>query len=188
MNDCSALPQVPSNPAAMQPAFSSDMSVAKRQYDELLTCFSRQLLAFLASRVPRSDLDDTSQAVWTRIWERKGSFVGGNFRSWMFEIARNYMVDVSRKKRAESLAADYDYQDERQSLPIDVLLDRERFARLDRCLERLDRILAELVRGRLRNESYDELAVRLAIEPSQAHRRLHTAKQQLRDCVGQGDE
>jgi RNA polymerase sigma factor (sigma-70 family) len=142
------------------------------------------LAAFLAARVRRSELDDVQQVVWHRVWDMLSRQpFSGHFRGWLFTVARNYLIDLRRKHTPDALPAELDLSDEAQETPAAQLLDAERWHILGRCLARLDAALAELVRGRLGGQSYDELCARLNLEPAKAHRMFHTAKDQLQACV-----
>ena len=62
-----------------------------------------RLLAFLAGRVPRADLEDAHHEVWLRVWHHlPGHFDGSHFRGWLFRIARNHGTDPARR-RADQL-------------------------------------------------------------------------------------
>src|SRR5262245_24161416 len=78
--------------------------VARNACEELYVRHARRLLAFLSARVHGSDLEDIHQGIWERVWERlPDGFHGGNFRAWLFQIARNYLIDHSRKRRPQPL-------------------------------------------------------------------------------------
>jgi len=150
---------------------------------QLYQRYAHLLLAFLASRVPRSDLADVHHDIWVRVWERAPSqFDGQHFRGWLYKVARNHLVDRSRRRQPE-LAEAPDAWAAAEPEPVEVLLDQERRQLLERCLGRLTGELAELVRGRLAGESYPELSERLKIPPARAHRLFHTAKDQLQSCI-----
>ena len=161
---------------------------ARQACTELYQRHARRLLAFLSARVSRSDLEDIHQGVWERVWSRlPEGFRGGNFRAWLYQISRNYLSDHHRKKKTELLA-------DAETLPATgggsaemQLIERERMARLSRCLEQLDQDAALLVRARLAGQSYDEVCGRTGIQPARAHKLFHTAKSQLQDCVGQSE-
>ncbi len=54
-----------------------------------------RLLAFLRNRsTPDGDAEDVHQEVWLRVWRNlSGRFHGGNFRAWLYEIARHCRLD-----------------------------------------------------------------------------------------------
>jgi RNA polymerase sigma-70 factor, ECF subfamily len=161
-----------------------DLQNARQACDQLYERHGRVLLAFLAGRARRSDIEDFNQAIWERVWRcLPQSFKGNNFRAWLFTIARNYVIDQMRMKvpgpiseAAEPLAGEQDG-------PEAALLYRERMVVLGRCLELLDKPSAELVRGRLSGDGYDAVCDRLGLKMEAAHTLFHRAKQQLQNCV-----
>jgi RNA polymerase sigma-70 factor (ECF subfamily) len=157
---------------------------ARQACDQLYLRHSRKLVAFLAARVRRSELEDVHQAVWQRVWQYlPEGFRGGNFRAWLYQIARNHVIDQGRKKRPEPLRDDLPLPDPRTPGPVDMLLDRERMAILGRCLEHLDEDASAVVQARLAGESYLDICQRLGWKPERAHKLFHQAKDQLRRCV-----
>jgi len=142
------------------------------------------LLAFLANRMHRADLDDVHQAVWERVWRYLPmSFVGGNFRAWLYQVAHSRLIDAARKKLPHQLPDDHDAPDPRADASSDVLLEQERLAVLQRCLELLAERAARLVRARLAGMDYETIGKELGLLPAQAHKLFHTAKSQLHDCI-----
>lgn len=157
---------------------------ARQACGELYVRHARKLLAFLAARVQRSDLEDVHQAIWERVWRHlPEGFRGGNFRAWLYQIARNYLIDQGRKKRVDLLGENQALVDERAAEPEEQLLEQERLFILSRCLERLTEEAAVLVRARLAGDSYLEVCQRLGMKPERAHKVFHQAKEQLQSCV-----
>jgi RNA polymerase sigma-70 factor (ECF subfamily) len=168
---------------------ASALSAAQQAFDALYERHARPLLAFLAGRVRRSDLGDVSQVVWQRVWEHlEDKFDGGSFRGWLFQIARNYLIDLSRRKQPVVVEQLPDRTDDKAKRPDEVFLGREQQQLLQRCLERLPAKQAELVRGRLGGEDYEEVGSRLGLTPAQAHKLFHTAKTALQACVQRAEQ
>ena len=117
-------------------------------FAQLYERHARPLLAFLHARARRHDAEDLAQEVWCCAWAHlPGGFRGGNFRAWLFEIARNALVDHIRKRRDQSLGdGEPLLLDGRSGSPEDVMIERERAEKLRRCLERLGAESAALVR------------------------------------------
>jgi len=150
---------------------------------ELYQRHARHLLAFLASRARRADLDDLHQAIWERVWRYlPDGFVGGNFRAWLYQIARSRLIDQTRKKLPDRLGEDHDPVDPSTGIACD-LLEQERLAALEHCLKQLGHDAARLVRARLAGTDYATICQELGLQPAQAHKLFHTAKSQLHDCV-----
>ncbi len=166
-----------------------EMDAARDAFDQLYRRHARLLLAFLASRCPRADLDDLHQEAWKRAWDHlPGGFHGGQFRAWLYQIARNALIDHARKRRPEPLGERGEALAEgRDGAPDTPLLEHERMATLQRCLGQLDAEAAALVRARLGGEDYAAICEALQMTPARAHKVFHRAKGELRACVG-GDE
>jgi RNA polymerase sigma-70 factor (ECF subfamily) len=149
---------------------------------------ARRLLAFLAGRLPSAALDDVHQEVWQRVWQHGASgFRGGNFRAWLYTIARNCISDHQRRKVPAAIAEEANLVDERQRGTEEMLIETELRDALQRCLRQLegsDAALAELVRARVAGESYDVICQRTGLAADKAYRAFHQAKAQLQACVG----
>jgi len=164
--------------------FSGDADEFLALYDE----HARPLLAWLSTRVPRSDLDDVHQEIWTKVWAKKReSFKGGNFRAWLFTVARNHLADRRDKKPATPLMQDPDEvrADTRQDTPCDIAIDRERREVLARCLTRLTVVRRRVVEMRLGGGDYEAIAAALGISAAQAHSHFFAAKRQLREFLAE---
>jgi RNA polymerase sigma factor (sigma-70 family) len=160
------------------------MASARSAFEELYSRHARPLLAFLASRVRRADLDDLHQEVWQKVWHRlPDAFHGGQFRAWLHQIARNAVIDHARKKRPETLDEEVLLPDDRQESIDSRILEEERRAILGRCLEHLDQEAATLVRARLSGEAYTEICSALGLKPERARKVFHMAKAQLQACI-----
>jgi RNA polymerase sigma factor (sigma-70 family) len=165
-----------SSPALLLPAHDACRELYQRH--------ARPLLAFLASRVRRGDLDDVHQAVWERIWRYlPRGFDGRNFRALLYKVARSCVIDTARKKRPDQLPDGHDPPAPNSGVSGDPLQEPERLATLQRCLERLAAQAARLVRARLAGDDYETICRELGLQPAQAHKLFHTAKTQLHDCL-----
>jgi RNA polymerase sigma factor (sigma-70 family) len=145
---------------------------------------ARQLLAFLAGRVRRADLEDVHQAVWERVWQHLAAgFHGGSFRGWLYQLTRNYVIDQERKKRPDRLGDDGEPVDPRGGRPEDSMMQAEDMRILSQCLKQLDERSAAVVRSRLAGEGYEAICARLSLSMEVAHKVFHRAKEQLQSCV-----
>jgi len=178
--------------AAAVSANPSDPEAAAAETDDFLALYeehARPLLAWLSTRVARSDLDDVHQEIWTKVWAKKReSFKGGNFRAWLFTVARNHLVDRHEKKPATPLMQDPEeaHVDMRQETPCAIAIDRERHERLVRCLALLDDVRRQVVEMRLAGGDYDSISAKLGISTAQAHSHFFAAKRQLRQLLEEG--
>ncbi len=155
---------------------------ARVAFAELHTRYSRLILAFIASRTRDADAaQDLSQDVWHRVWRvLPTSFHGGQFRSWLYEIARNRVIDESRKRRPQSLPEEFDpaQRDDGNSE-----INRERMSAFRDCFGGLDDDRQKVVQLRLAGHSHDEISAELGINSKTAMTRFHRAKQDLADCM-----
>ena len=161
---------------------------AQAAFEQLYRLHARPLVAFIASRVPSADADDLHQTVWAKAWERMpDQFDGGHVRGWLFQIARNLIIDRGRKKREDSADKIGDRPDPRLTGPSAGLEEDDDRRRLAACMDKLPTALRELVRGRLAGDDYETVAARLNIPAARAHRLFHDAKTKLEGCVQQAD-
>jgi RNA polymerase sigma factor (sigma-70 family) len=152
-------------------------------FEILYRRYGHRLLGFLAARVRRSDLEDVQQTVWQRVWQHlPGKFRGGNFRAWLHRIARNHLVDESRRNRPDLLPDEQPLDDPRGLPPESQLLESERYEVLERCLGHLPDEQAAIVRARLAGETYESICERTETPPARAHKLFHQAKEQLVQC------
>lgn len=157
--------------------------IAQDACRDLYERHSRPVLLFLTARAGRDDAEDLLQLVWQRVWQSAGtSFQGGNFRAWLFQIARNLAIDHARKKKPSSLGED-DPADPRRVGADERLAEEDRAQALKKCLDKLGQDMATLVQARLSGEDYETICQRLQLAPARAHKLFHTAKEQLQTCV-----
>jgi len=180
--------------AALRAADRSPAAEARAEaaFVELREAIGRQLAAWLSARVARSDVDDMEQEIWLRVWERlPGQFTGGNFRAWLFTLARNHLIDAARRRNARAAFGYGGAAEEPAAAPLDpegeepwqILAAEERGRRLRGCLDKLDAARRRVIVGRLGGEDYAAIAEALGISTAQAQSWLFVAKRLLRDCL-----
>lgn len=155
---------------------------ARAAFAELHTRYGRLILAFISSRTRDADAaQDLSQDVWHRVWRvLPTSFHGGQFRAWLYEIARNRVIDESRKRRTQSLPEEFDPV-QRDNAHAEI--NEERMLAFRDCFGGLDGERQKVVQLRLAGRSHDEISAELGINSSTAMTRFHRAKQDLADCL-----
>ena len=132
----------------------------------------------------RADLEDIHQDIWLRVLDRAPRlFHGGNFRAWLFTIARNRVADWFRERKPVADEERLEETEAREQPVIEILIDQERRAILERCLKLLTPSARELVQRRLAGEGYAELCQQMRIESGEAYKTWHTALGQLSKCV-----
>lgn len=159
------------------------LRVATASFHELFQRHAPSLAAFLFARLERHAAEDLAQEVWLKAWSKLTIDAGKHFRAWLFEIARNAMIDAGRKRRPEHRESWEDAEDGRATDPTRPLLEAEREAALADCLARLEESLANVFRGRLSGEDFESLAERLSLSVDQTYKKLHMAKERLKACI-----
>ena len=147
-------------------------------FEQLYSRYTTDLSAYFAARrVNRTSVDDLLQMVWLKVWKYRSSFQHGNFRAWMYRIAANELISQWRRKYPELLSENFD--------PAEPAFDQEdeRLSALRECLEAVEGIFVEVVRGRIRGLSTEELAQHHKISSKAVATRIYRGKQLLRECV-----
>jgi len=167
---------------------SPGVSGFSRHYAE----HSWALTAWLTSRVPSADVDDVAQEVWTKV--AAGKFPGGNFRAWLFQVARRLVIDRHRswasklQRSSLSLSApnqdgDHDNLDVADWIPPPGAEEETEVNQLRQCLEKLDSLKQAVVRGWLDDLKYTALGTELELTEAEISNHFRTAKTQLRRCL-----
>ncbi len=155
--------------------------LAKESFEELYGRYARWLLAYLSSRVRRQELEDVAQVVWQRVWERaETGFRGGKFQVWLYFIARNHLIDLSRRHRTERLGdSEATVADPRDNRPESGLEEGEQHERLQLGLRKLSPETREVVTRRLDGQSYETICQHLAMPKGKAYKLLQQAREFL---------
>ena len=92
-------------PEILERARSGDKDAFGLLYNE----YQRKIYRYCAINLYKSDLaQDVCQETFIRAWKALPNFKekdGGTFQAFLFRIARNLIIDLSRKKKEFSLAA-----------------------------------------------------------------------------------
>jgi RNA polymerase sigma-70 factor (ECF subfamily) len=160
--------------------------LAEAAFRTLYDRHAKRLIAFLAGQVCRAALEDVHQEVWLKVWRAVPTrFRGGDFRAWLYQIARNRVIDERRKRMPEALTGEHQLIDGRQ-WEAARSIESDHRAALARCLRELEQAnarLADLVRSRVSGESYEAYCGRTGIPADKAYRAFHQAKARLQACV-----
>jgi RNA polymerase sigma-70 factor, ECF subfamily len=143
------------------------------------------LLAFLRDRFP-AVADDVAQEAWTRLFAclRRGERrERTNFRAWLFRIASNAALDDVRKARSLPLDQVSEPPDRGPSGPIEMLLDNERKAVVERCLGKLEGDYRAVIVACTLGQKPTEIAARLGISRELVDQRKLRGLRALRACV-----
>ena len=177
------------------PAESTPMSEQDRRISEIIAAEGARLRNFIRKRVPdEADVEDLLQEVF---YEAVAAFrlmePVERWGSWMFQVARNRIVDLFRKRRLEPLGGAVAATDEGEALRLEevlaspeagpaeayaraVVLDEIEEALSELPLEQREVFLAHEIEGR----SFREIAARTGVKENTLLARKHYAVLHLR--------
>jgi RNA polymerase sigma-70 factor, ECF subfamily len=137
--------------------------------DELIELYQHRLLRYLIFLTGRQDFaEDLFQEVWMRVLARGGQYTGrARFDTWLFTIARNLVIDQSRRKNCASLDGmrepgegerPFEIASEERS-PLSQVQSGEVAANLTKALDKLDSAHREVLVLRFHEElTLEEIA------------------------------
>jgi len=145
----------------------------------------------------RAEAEDLYQEVWLRIVRGASSYTVGSFRSWLWRIVRNGLIDHARKRQL-LLTLDEPLSDEEGSeAQVDVLADpsfvsalekmeaEERRVQLRAAIASLSMPLREVVLLRIEGElSFQEIADLLGLKLGTVLARMHHAVRRIKLFIG----
>lgn len=188
-------PLEPDSDEAVMTAFAAGDMAA---FDLLYARHRQGLYAFIARMLPQRSphVDDLFQEVWLNVARSRTRYQPqAQFRTWLFQIARNRTIDYLREKHpvlASELALGDDAPDFFESLPDPahvsaetVVLRQERAQRLQQALATLPAVQREAFLLKEHAElSLDEIAQLTGVNPETAKSRLRYALTKLRAALG----
>jgi len=157
----------------------------------LVDRYSRELFPYLLRMTGHvQTAEDIFQETFIRIMTKRGKYHGqGNFRAFLFTIARNLVYDMLRKKRVrKELSLDSALDDDDQTrefavhaeTPADVLSSRELAVSVECALDKLAPKLKEaLILKRFCDYSYEQIARMVGCSVSAVKMRVSRALSQL---------
>jgi len=147
---------------------------------------SPELLAFLGARAKRAvSAEDVASDVWLKVISKADQFTGGNFRAWVFSIARTTLIDAVRKgQRENTTSGDVD---------VDVAVSEDNSATIAReeelnalkdCIQSVGGPFIEaVVRTKLNDVSPEVLAEELKVSRATIDSRVSRGKKLLSECL-----
>lgn len=154
-------------------AENAELVAALRRHDpemieQLIEMYQHRLFRYLLFLVGNRDLaQDLFQETWLRVLERGSQYSGrSRFETWMFAIARNLMIDHTRKRVSISLDEVTNPEDDRHfepaadmPSPFDLFQSGEQAARVGQALLTLHPLYREVLVLRFHEEmSLEEIA------------------------------
>ncbi len=170
------------------------MTEHDRQISDIITAERPRLRSFIRKRVPNeADVEDLLQEVFIEVIEAYRLMEPvERWGAWMFQVARNRIIDLFRKKRWEAPGGDAAPVDTGEARLLDTLPSRDAgpaaaYARtilLDEIEDALDELPPEQRRVFLAHEvegySFKEIAARTGISVNTLLSRKHYAVVHLR--------
>ena len=140
--------------------------------------------------------EDFFQETWIRVLERGNQYDGkSKFEAWLFAIARHLVIDWQRSKKAQSLDALTDPEqdapmqiaNEREPSPLAQVLAQETQENVQSSLQKIPAIYREVLVLRFQEElQIEEMAGVLSIPVSTVKSRLYRGLDALRGALQEG--
>jgi RNA polymerase sigma-70 factor (ECF subfamily) len=165
--------------------------------DRLIEQFQQRLYRYLLFLTGEPALaEDLFQETWIRVLERGHQYnAKSRFESWLFAIARNLVIDASRRKKLRSLEelADpeskqpYEPPDERAASALQLLVTRENQQAVQLSLLKIPSYYREVLLLRFQEElGLEEIATVLSTPLSTVKSRLYRGLDALKSALPEG--
>jgi RNA polymerase sigma-70 factor (ECF subfamily) len=136
----------------------------------------------------REDAEEVAQDVFIKVYRSLADFRGASkFSTWLYTIVNTTCITFLRKKRLETHSLDnekvFEAADSIDSgMRANLVEQKSRIAMVNQAIQLLNKDDAEILTLFYKGEqTLDEIAAILAIEPNTAKVRLHRARTRLRD-------
>lgn len=142
------------------------MRVAKEDreaFGVLYKRYIREIRGFIRSRTGRDDAvaDDITSMVFTKALTALPRYTKGPFRGWLYQIARNTIIDEYRRRRPDGSIDEIGDVPDDVDDPLDHAVASDAARRLHEAILTLRPAQREIVRLRLHGLSIAEIASRL---------------------------
>jgi RNA polymerase sigma-70 factor (ECF subfamily) len=165
--------------------------------DQLIEQYQQRLYRYLLFLTGNPALaEDFFQETWIRILERGDQYnAKSKFESWLFAIARNLVIDASRRKKFASLEAladpetqqPYEPPDLHSTSALQMLLARENQQAVQVSLLKIPAYYREVLVLRFHEElGLEEIAAVLAAPLSTVKSRLYRGLAALKSALSEG--
>jgi RNA polymerase sigma-70 factor (ECF subfamily) len=136
--------------------------------------------AWLLRRLSFADAEDVLQDILLKAWRAAATYQGGNYRAWLFQIARTSLADWTRRKRPPMA----DLKDGPDPIDSDGFGMSDRAVDLEQCLTQLDERERDLLRARFGGvEDLPAACIRFGITKKTAQNLISLALGKLRECI-----
>lgn len=179
------------NPAtdSATPSPDDGAALVKGTFDQELNSHARALKSYVRSLMPGfHGADDLAQEVLLKVWEKKNEFTPGtNFRAWIFQIARFYVMNQRRKLARSSIVLVDDElidQIDRQMMEAEVPDSEAELEALQKCMGSLSPSDQELLRIRYATKTpLETYAEQEGVRAGTLKARLFRLREALRRCI-----
>ena len=165
--------------------------------DRLIEQYQHRLYRYLLFLTGNKALaEDLFQETWIRVLERGHQYnAKSKFESWLFAIARNLVIDVSRRKKIASLEElgdsesnqPFELPDEHSISPLQLLVSRESKEAVQLSLLKIPAYYREVLLLRFQEElSLEEISAVLATPISTVKSRLYRGLTVLKSALPEG--
>ena len=165
--------------------------------DRLIEQYQHRLYRYLVFLTgDRALAEDLFQETWVRVMERGHQYnARSKFESWLFAIARNLVIDVSRRKKMRSLEElgdpesdrAYEPPDERSVSALQLMVSRESREAVQFSLLKIPAYYREVLLLRFHEElGLEEIATVLGTPLSTVKSRLYRGLEALKSALPQG--
>ncbi len=165
--------------------------------DRLIEQYQQRLFRYLLFLTGDSALaEDLYQETWIRVLERGHQYNGkSKFESWLFAIARHLVIDVSRRRKVNSLEElgdpdsnqPYEPPDEHAQSALQLLVTRENEQAVQLSLLKIPAYYREVLLLRFHEElGLEEIASVLSAPLSTVKSRLYRGLEALKSALPEG--
>lgn len=158
----------------------------RQAFGEIYKLYVQKIYRYCLINVKRKEVaEDICQETFVKAWKSLSSFSiinGGTIQSFLFTIARNLIIDLSRKKKEHSID-EYEHIESTEDI-FDTVEKNESIQRVHFAISKLDEIDRQIVILRYFEEmSTQEVAQIVGIKDGALRVRIHRVMSKLKDIM-----